>query len=353
MGGRRSAWAAAAAFAVGLATATGAAAETVTFGADLSQAPTNTVTCGQGYAPFYPFNPSCTYFSGAPGPSFYAPVSGTVSAVRVRVGPLTGPMQVLVMRSLYQNKAGDPGHPYFACCFVERYGPVFTPAANTVTTEPVDLSMTEEPVPPPEDFTTNAAGDFLALSVLSPEVPIPIVVDNASYVSGFYPAVTEAVTPAPSPNPVFQATDLPYGRLAMSADLQTGGGGGGAGPGPAPAPGPGATAAPRLALPAGVPLRGGTASFPVQCLVVDCRGTLNLANRRLAGAAAARSVRTVSYGTASFALKAGHKGSVKVKLSRAGRALLAHGRRRASVWANVTYATGGAPSSTRVTLRRP
>ena len=340
-----------------LALAVPAAARAVTFGADLSQAPTNTVTCGQGFAPFFAFYPSCTYFSGAPGASFYAPVSGTVTAVRVRVGAVTGPMQVLVMRSLYQNKAGDPGHPYFACCFVERYGPVFTPAAGSVTTEAVDLPMTEEPVPPPEDFTSNAAGDFLALSVLSPEVPIPVIVDNSSYMSGFYPAVTEAGTPAPSPNPVFQSTDLPYGQVALSADLQTGGGGGGGGGGTGPAPGPvpvpGTAAAPRLTLPAGVPLRGGTASFPVQCLVVDCRGTLRLANRRLAGAAAASATKTISYGTASFALAAGHKGNVKVKLNRAGRALLAHGHRRASVWANVTFATGGPPSSTRVTLRRP
>ncbi|HXD55223.1 MAG TPA: hypothetical protein VN618_10760 [Solirubrobacteraceae bacterium] len=275
--------------------------------------------------------------------------------MRVRVGPVTGPMQVLVMRSLYQNKAGDPGHPYFACCFVERYGPVFTPAANAVTSEPVDLPMTEEPVPPPEDFTTNAAGDFLALSVLSPEVPIPVIVDHSSGDSGFYPAVTEAGTPAPSPNPVFQSIDFFYGQVAMSADLQTGGGGGPTGPpaGPAPTPPTAPAATPRLTLPAGVPLRGNTATFPVQCLVAECRGVLSLANRGPAGAAAARRARTVSYGTAAFQLKAGRKGNVKIKLNGAGRALFAHGRRRASVWANVTFAAGGSPYSRRVTLRRP
>lgn len=52
------------------------------------------------------------FFSGAAGPTFYAPASGTVTAVRVKGGSAGGPVQVLVMRSLYRNKAGDPGHPY-------------------------------------------------------------------------------------------------------------------------------------------------------------------------------------------------------------------------------------------------
>ena len=194
-------------------------ARALSFGADLNRAPTNEYTCGMNIPPlgFYPGASSCLYFSIAPTP--YAPASGTVTAVQVRVGPQTGPMQVVVMRSLYQNHAGDPGHPYFACCFVERYGPIFEPQPNTVTTVPTNLPMTEEPTPAAEDFTTNAAGDFLALSVLAPNVPIPIAIDNATPVSGFYPAPTAQTVTAPSPNPIFATTNLAAGEVMLSGEL--------------------------------------------------------------------------------------------------------------------------------------
>ena len=139
-------------------------------------------------------------------------------------GRTPGPMQVVVMRSLYQNHAGDPGHPYFACCFVESYGPIFEPQPNTTTTVPANLPMTEEPTPPAEDFTTNAAGDFLALSVLSPNVPIPIAIDNSTPVSGFYPAPTAQTVAAPAPNPIFATTNLAAGEVMLSADLTPAGG---------------------------------------------------------------------------------------------------------------------------------
>jgi hypothetical protein len=91
-----------------------AAALAVAFGANLNNAPTVELTCGQGVPPLFisgAKSESCLYFSGSATASPYAPFSGTVTAVHVRVGPITGPMQVVVMRSLYQNKVGDPGHP--------------------------------------------------------------------------------------------------------------------------------------------------------------------------------------------------------------------------------------------------
>ncbi len=352
-----------------------AAAGAVTFGTNLDQPANNTVTCGQGFAPFFQSYPSCTYFSSAPGPTFYAPVSGTVTAVRVRVGAVTGPMQIVVMRSLYQNHAGDPGHPYFACCFIERYGPEFVPQAGTVTTVPTSLPMTEEPTPPPEDTTTNAAGDFLALSVLASNVPIPLFIDNQSFDSGFYPAPTPSTTPAPSPNPLFESTAFQGGQILMNADLDTGGGGGGAGGGAAGGGGPpggggapggvgkaGPPPIPAIGLPSlTIPVAGNTATVPLQCLVVDCTGTLALQNTQLAGVASAAKARKrhkkkakklVSYGSASFSVKAGTTGNVKIKLDGAGRKLL-KGHKTARVWANVRFsALGGAPRSIPVTLKR-
>jgi hypothetical protein len=335
-----------------------------TFGADLNNTPNNPTTCGEGISPYLSApmgSPSCMYYSGAPGPSSYAPASGTITAFHVRVGAVTGPMQPVIMRSLYQNKAGDPGHPYFACCFVERYGPVFTPQANTVTTVATNLPVTEEPTPGPDDFSTTAAGDFLALSVLAPNVPIPAFGDGQSGYAGYYPAPTEGSTPAPSPNPLTAATDGFGAQVLISADLETGGGAvpapGGAAPAPNPAPVP--AALPSIVFPKlTIPVKNGAATLPIQCLVVNCAGVLSLQNGQPAGAAAvasrkkAKKPKLVSYGTASFALKAGTTGKVKVKLNAAGRKLVkAH--RQIKVWANIRFTTGGGRAkSTRVTLKR-
>lgn len=344
-------------------------AQAATFGANLNNAPNSSTTCGEGVFPYFSApmgSPSCMYYSGAPGPTPYAPASGTITAVHVRVGATTGPVQVVILRSLYQNNAGDPGHPFFACCFVERYGPIFTPQANTVTTVQTSLPVTEEATPPPQDTTTNAAGDFLALSVLASNVPIPAFLDGSSGYSGYYPAPTEGTNPAPSPNPLFASTDGFGAQILLSADLDSGGGGGGGGapaPGPTPAPAPTAARAapmfPSLVLPKlTIPVKGNTATVPIQCLVVDCAGMLNLQSTQLAGAARtaakhkSKKPKVVSYGTASFSLKAGVTGRVKVKLNAAGRKLVkAH--KKSKVWANIRFtAGGGKPTSTRVTLKR-
>jgi len=343
-----------------------AGAGAVTFGANLGNAPNNPTTCGEGVFPYFGApvgSPSCMYFSGAPGPSSYAPASGTITAVHVRVGAATGPMQAVVMRSIYQNKAGDPGHPYFACCFVERYGPIFTPQANTVTTVAASLPVTEEPTPAADDFTTTAAGDFLALSVLAPNVPIPAFGDGQSGYSGYYPAPAEGTTPAPSPNPLTAATDGFGAQVLISADLETGSGGGGppagAGGGQAPGPARAPAALPTVTLPKlTIPVKNGTATVPIQCLVVDCRGVLNLQNAQPASAASsasrkqAKKPKLLIYGTVGFSLKAGTTGKVKVKLNAAGHKLV-EAHRRVKVWANIRFTAGaGKAKSTRVTLKR-
>jgi hypothetical protein len=331
-----------------------AAASAATFGADLNQPANNTATCGEGFAPFKLHYASCTWNSGGPGPTFYAPAPGTVTAVRVKVGAVTGPMQVIVVRSLYQNKAGDPGHPYFACCFIERYGPVFTPQSNTITTVAVNLPMIEEATPPPDDTTTNAAGDQLALSVLADNVPVPAFVDKASGIAAFYPAPTEATNPAPTPNPLTPTT-LFGGQVLMNADLDTGG----AAPAGGAAPVPAVSRLPAVTLPKlTIPVRGNAATVPIQCLVLNCSGLLNLQSAQLAGAAQAaakkkaKKPKVLSYGTASFSIKAGTTGKVKVKLNAAGRRLVkAH--KKSKVWANVRFSSGGGrPTSTRLTLKR-
>ncbi len=148
----------------------------VQLGPDLGfTAPNNLVTCQDGFPiqinPTFPqpFTgqgaPSClllTFFTGAQAPS-----PGTVVGANLFVGAVTGPMRFVRMRVLLQN----PGSP--ACCSAEQYGDTFTPAANTITTVPLDFPITADHVPPPEDTTTIAAGDLVGLEILAPNIPIP------------------------------------------------------------------------------------------------------------------------------------------------------------------------------------
>jgi len=110
-----------------------AGAGAATFGSDLSLPVTNTtLTCNNAF-PFAANAGSCLAYAVVP--SSYAPMSGAVTAVRVKTADVPqGPMQVVVLRSLYQNNLQNPGTPNFFCCFLEEYGPTFTPARNAVTT---------------------------------------------------------------------------------------------------------------------------------------------------------------------------------------------------------------------------
>jgi hypothetical protein len=313
----------------------GAVAAAVTFGADLTLPANNTGTCALMSAP------SCTFLSGAPGPSFYAPLTGTVTAVRVKTGEFPqGPMQLLVMRSLYQNHAGDPGHPYFACCFVERYGPIFTPAPNAVTVVETALPMIEDPIPPPEDTVTNARGDFLALSVLAPDVPVPASYDGGSVFSGFAPAPDPQTTPAPSPNPIFPVVNGLGYQLTMNADLDVGGGG----PGDLP-----------VTIATGGQLLGTTAAIPLTCvLTTACHGVLRLAGAATPAAAVAPGPRAArgakSYGKRRFAIAAGATKTVRVRLNAAGRR---EARGLASVALTASARIGTRTVATDVTVTRP
>jgi hypothetical protein len=349
-------------------TAAAAWAARTSFGADLSAEANDPAICGEGFFPSLSPSSSCTWFSGAPGASFYAPASGTVTAVRVRAGAVGGAMQVVVMRSLYENKEGDPEHPYFTCCFIEGYGPVFEAKANAVTSVASALAMTEEPTPPPRDVTTKAAGDFLAISVLAPNVPIPAFIDERSNDGGFYPSPTPKTLPAPGAGPLSASASTEGAEMLMNADLETQAETAPTGIGPASPPGSGVVpgvALNRFALarrPAAavalaqvaIVVHGGLATIPLQCLALDCAGSLSLQSARAALVARVkrRHAKAISYGTTHFSLKAGMRGKIKVKLSAAARKLLKR-RHRLSVWANVRFTSGGAaPSSVRITLRR-
>jgi hypothetical protein len=331
-----------------------AAAGAVTFGADLSQPVSTAHTCANSFGAS-----SCLGY--AVTPTSYAPMSGIVTAVRVKTGNAPqGPMQVVVLRSFYQNNLQDPGHPNFFCCFLQEYGPTFTPAPNAVTTVPVTLGMVEDPTPAANDGNTVAKGDFLGLAVLGATTPIPVAETSAGY-TGFYAPAPQAPgnPPAPSPNPLAGGLGAyPGYMLMLSADIDPLNGGG---PTPAPvppggtvvpAPGPLAQTRPLTIGANGGRLRGDTASVPLVCrLTTLCTGTLVLQDRKAAGAAAAGTPRKPKrLGATHFSVAAGKKKTVKVKLNAAGRRLARH-RHRLTAYAIATV--GGQTVTTRVTLEAP
>ena len=155
---------------------------------------------------------------GAGAASLVPPAAGTVTAVRVKVGPVTGKMRVNVIRFLFRQ-TGDNAHPFTAGPFLEAYGPEFTPAPNAITTVAVNLPMQVDSTPAPTDLSTIQVIDALALEVETPTTPIPLYSAPGvlSYFS--YPGPTAAGVPAPSPNGIASLTSG-YGVL-MNADLTT------------------------------------------------------------------------------------------------------------------------------------
>lgn len=331
-----------------------AGAQAVTFGADLSSLPANDAQAGFCSNPppglFYPANsPSCMWsYQGTGANTLVAPAGGVVNTVRVKVGTTTGKMRVNVIRFLFRQ-TGDGAHPFSAGPFLETYGPEFTPNANAVTSVPVNLAMKEDSTPALTDLQTIQVIDALALEVEAPNVPVPLFSAPGALSYGIYPGPTSQALTAPSPNGLPSTLTLGLGVL-MSADLTPDQG--------APAPAPG-TPAPTLPVPAGVPavrlpkgsvpVKGGVATLPIACQVADCSGLVTLL--RGAGAAAAKK-QPATLGSAKFTAKAGTTARVKVKLNRAGRALVKK-RRSVKVKARVTFSSGGGkPATATITLKR-
>ncbi len=163
----------------------------VTFGANLNRTPDNVTTCNS-LAWTYPYaNPftSCSFDFQDPatGESGFPPVGqGVATAIRVRVGQTTGPMQVVVEQALRQDNPGDPGHPTYACCQAINASQVFTPNANAITQVPVNLPIRQDIAPDPR--TGIYTDQHLALSVLAPNVPIPANLDANGFYGGWFPA---------------------------------------------------------------------------------------------------------------------------------------------------------------------
>ncbi len=163
----------------------------VGFGANLGRSANNTTTCNDITWTFPYANPytSCSFsFQDlATGETSFPPSGqGVVNSVSVKVGPTTGPMQVVVEQALRKDNPGDPGHPTYACCQAILASQVFTPAAGTTTTVPVSLAVRQDTAPDPA--TGYYVDQHLALSVLAANVPIPANLDPNGYLTGWFPA---------------------------------------------------------------------------------------------------------------------------------------------------------------------
>lgn len=94
--------------------------------------------------------------------------AGKIVAATIGVGPNTGPMRFVVLRILAEQSAGN------ACCSAEQFGDPFTPAANGLSTIPLDLTI-ERGV---DEETGIIFNDWIGIEVLAPNVPIPGVWTN-------------------------------------------------------------------------------------------------------------------------------------------------------------------------------
>ena len=110
-----------------------------------------------------------------------------VTSVQVKVGPVTGRMQLVVVRAMRQKNRLDA-----ACCFYRARSQIFTPKANAITTVKVNLVM---------EHSLNKSSntwnfDSLGLSVLDGNVPMPAFATGSAGgprdpgVAGFYPRIS-------------------------------------------------------------------------------------------------------------------------------------------------------------------
>jgi hypothetical protein len=352
----------------GLAAALGAAAfaspaAAIPFGANLNQ-PANvnfdcTVLAGPppaftpGFTVLPSGFPSCTWMNVGSAANlqqgtFVAPIAGTVTQVSVRVGAVTGPMQVVVMRSF---------RDFFSttvpvCCTEVARTPVFTPTPNSVTTIATALPVRKDTIPDPINNTVTF--DSLALSVLAPNVPVPAFDTGRHDPSDFSIPTAAVYHPAVGPNQErFISSGVGGFQVLMAADVTPSPTGAGPVPQAPAGVGPGVTA-PIALVGRVLAINNGAVRLPIRCALVgmQCIGTVRLQSGAIgaASAAAKKKKRLKTYGTAKVRIPAGKQAMVRIRLSKAGRKLVRK-KRRTKVWANATVG-GMRIAPARMTLRR-
>lgn len=155
----------------------------------------NTFTCREQPQPLFPipsYVNTCTWIgigtmAGNALDGYLIPRGGgTVTTVQIKVGPVTGRMQLVVVRAMRKDKELNS-----ACCFYRARSKVFTPRPNSIHSVRVNFRMEHS-----MNKTTKIWNfDSLGLSVLDGGVPMPAYVTgsaggyNDPGVAGFYPHI--------------------------------------------------------------------------------------------------------------------------------------------------------------------
>jgi len=280
----------------------------VTFGASLTQAPDVTFDCSViPYTnPIRSPGTSCTWgtplfdVSNSSAGGLDAPGNGNVYQVKLRVGSSTGPMQLVVLRTLFDPNDLSSNQ----CCVDVAQSSVFTPVANGITTLNVDL-----PVGEGQESDNGATVDFLdqiGLSILEDGVAIPAISETSLEASEQQPVVTFNA-PAMTLGESQLAGDPDGYELDMQATWYP------TGQSPATVVFP--TQAYRV--------KGNNALVNVGCDNAPCDGSVTVTGPPVATNATivAKASKSVTYASGTFKLAAGASGAVPAKLTSKGRVL--------------------------------
>jgi hypothetical protein len=317
--------------------------QAITFGANLNRPVNYRFDCGVGPGVgafgeqvLYPTNVgNCTWL--AIGTNFGQSEGllvpngmGTITSVRIKVGPITGPMQVVVLNALRADPMGDPPDPSdTSCCFEKARSTPFTPPANAISTIAVNLAVNADITPQPG--SNFFSFDALALSVLAPGVPIPAH-DTGIYndISGpsallFFPAFRPGGTRADG----FGTSGYQLLMEATWVPVAVGGGGGGG------------------TTPAGVVLAQPVATQQQNFLLLSllcnqanpCVGALRVQSQGAAGGGVtngrAKKPRTITFAKSDFTIPAGATQQVPAKLTRKGKKMVKKSE-RPTLYLNLT-----------------
>ncbi len=324
-----------------------AAAQTVTFGADVSQPPMATGHgCAQrpdsfgdgGWISQPTPNTSCTWTTvqnaAYPAGSLITPGgTGTITHVRIRVGASTGPMQLVVMNFEY-----DPSNGNANCCNAAYVSQPFTPTPDSITTLNTNLPVHtdeggQESAPPYE------VGDLLALNIDENTVAIPLIdytnqgltFNNLPADDIHWPAYVQGQTDVIGSGRGYQ--------LDMNADWVSGT----SNPPPTPSVSVGGSKP---------TVKHGKVNVGLDCgAAAACNGNIAIENVPLAGATAAskkHKKKTIIYANGTFSLAAGQNGTVAVPLKGKGKTA-AKRHKKLAVYIDITV--GSKKVSKRVTFK--
>ena len=294
------------------------------------------------------------------------PSDGRIIAAEVLSGPNPSPISITIFKQLAQLGVGS------ACCFfVSDTGP-FQLTPNAVTTLPLNIPVernTKEGVLGVDLVSVSAENDggSLPLREVGPHNVLSIP-DGDPMAGAFYPRLGripndsqggrhEIQEGVPGLELLVRWTFCPAGDITCTPGAAPPAGPAPVAP-PAPTPGPaatpkgaGGTAAPRLAGNQ-APVQGDKALVNLVCGGdAACEGNLSLLGSTATASTVAKKPKPPVYGSASYKLAAGAKGTVKVTLNAKGKKLL---RKHAKATVTLRLAPKGAPATTaKLTLTRP